>query len=583
MTIAVEQPDRNEVVSDPLPEAVEKNNSPVEVRSKIHSLLDRFEDEKLAGSETIKAYRDAVDRDSTLEGLKGFQQWITERWFKANKSLQDLQWKIDDAIQSGVMGENDREFLMTKLILSPDQDFIGQTDEIDRVLKDKIDRMKDDRKKYDKLQNYPLIKNTGFIKTDENTKIDIPDEKDFLKLTVPERRALLKQIEGALSKAEEYAEKHGQIESTELTGEYTKLLNKAERKNLLGEKSIQKFLDGFKKIDNIEKAHWIKELKNGNQLKRYKTLRNSIQKTFKGQALSCMEGLRDELGYSELLKAFGREQEKESNNMTIDYTNQLMAARHHKLVSRHTFNAFMADMKAQSFDKKREYFDQFENQMRHYALLRAQIDQINDPVIQNTLNKMYESDQNGFNEIQSVYRRLTGQAEGATPTGHAQKRSEKILSNVTSTIVRGGIVHLGKVLDKNQRRRYANKIIQFMSRKVTKNEDATNYQKKIQRSRLSQKQINGKAESITKTTTSPAYQQDTFKNKKGVHRVTLVGASKKAVEVFLRDSDFSAENDDLSLIFKNGETIVESDTQQKRTMAQYLKAKNEEEEESLVT
>ncbi len=458
---------------DELDQKVESNNALVEKRSKVHALLDNFEDKKFATNKTVQEYRKAVDADETLEGLQGFHQWVAEEWMKANFKLRKLQSDINEGIREKIMSDSDRAFLMENLILTDEHDFVGKSDEIENVLRKKISNMKKDREQYDKIANHDLVRNTGFLKTDKDVKIDVPDEKDFLKMTVPERRKMLKAAQDALPKAEKYAEKVGGIESEKLTKEYSDLLKKAQKDGLIGKKTAEKYIDGFKKIDLKEKKYWLAEMKNGHQLKRYKDLWGSIQKTLKGSPLKHMEEQREKMGYTQLFIEYGKVKEKEGKRLDGEYKGKLDEACRLKIISKETVRSFMKDsegMEKQDLNGKECYMKDFDNQMQRYKALRIQINQL-DKGKQIVLNKMYEDDKSGYTEINNKYKELTGQKE---PDKKTEKKEQKdLLADVTDLTVKRGIIKAQALLKQQGKEKQTNflRVIQ----NITKGEQSNKF------------------------------------------------------------------------------------------------------------
>ena len=495
----IEQREKSlESKSDALTEKVETNNGVAQERSKINALLGRFKDEKLATSKTVEAYKNAAEQDPTLKGLQGFYKWIDEQWDKANIDLKNVRMQIDAGIRDGFMSENDREFLMNNLILTDDHDFVGKSEKIKELLDGKMKRIKDDRKEYDELINHPLVKNTGFLKSDANTKIMIPNEKDFLKMEVPERRKLLEQAKKALPEAEKYAEKHGGAESEKLNKEYESLLNAARKEGVIGKATLEKYMDGFKKIDLAEKKDWMQELKNGNQLKRYKELWKNIRKTLKGSDLTRMEELRDQKGYTELFTEFGRLKEQESLKITKDYDEKLEQAYKGKVISKHTKQEFAKDIRNHDLEKKREYLDGFDQQMSRYRTLRTQINQLKDKRGQAMLNSMYETENNGFTEISSAYNRFKSNGLNVLGSGKTDP-----LADVRDISVKRGIMKANELLKaqgKEKQTAFLTRLKRMISGEQSESFDGSGFQKNLRKMRDDKKVREKSAEGVVRKT-----------------------------------------------------------------------------------
>lgn len=407
MSAAVEN-FRKQDVLDEADFEVESNNETAVLRGKIHTLLDTFGRQRLAKQETIDEYRKAADADKTIEGLEGFYQWISGKWQEAMSRLNGFHADISELAREGAAGESDRVFLVRELMLSGRHDFVGQINRIESVLQEKFERFRRDRKEYDELRRHKLVENTGFLKVDAQTKIQIPSEHDFLAMTVPERRSLLKKAKEALPESERYAEKAELEESGDLTKQYDELLRDARNnKKIIGKKTQDKFRDGFRRIDRSEKHEWIREF--GQQMERYEKLWKSIRGQLKGRALAHMESKRDFIGYTELFVEFGRTRDEESARVVNDYTGRLeiLFNCHPRVISLHTKNSFIRDIHSKDLSEQYQYAEKFEKQMERYFKLRADINEMPDKKSRAAIDFLYESDKHGYTEIRQRYLTLS--------------------------------------------------------------------------------------------------------------------------------------------------------------------------------
>ncbi len=411
--------------------------------------------------------------------------------YKHAKEQQDKAGTIlkylNDAIKSGVASENDRDFLLSKIIHEPE--FVSKFIQAETLIKDKIKRMEEDRSKYDVIVNSPLAKGKDFLQVDEYTKVKVPGEKEFLKMKVPERRKFLKKIEEDFKKAEKYAEKEGDIESQKMTKEYQGLLEKAKKEGIIGKETVKKYMEDFKKVNLNEKKYWMRELKSENQLKRYEDLWKDIRKTFKGSSLKKIEGLREKMGYTELFREFGSMKEKEGQNIEVRYEKKIAELLKKKIISKHTYVAFLQDIKSQSFDGKQRYLESFPMQMRRYEILRAKIDQIKNKGAKKTLDKMYDSLDNGFSQIESTYNRLSGSAEGNV-SSVAKSDADKELDTIENKEIKAAVKASMDKLDRTQKLTFTQKISNFFEGKTTQKEDPMTYQKNLYQAREKQRKLN---------------------------------------------------------------------------------------------
>lgn len=420
---------------DSLDLEVESNHEAAGVRTKINTLLDTFERQKLARPKMIAEYRQAAENDKSLEGLQEFYHWILGKWQDSMWRLNAFHAEFDRAIREGIAGENDREFLMKALILTDRWDFVGQTDQIADKLKEKLKDMKKRREEYDRFRHHKLVEYTGFLRVDAATKIDIPDEKKFLSLSVPDRRALLDKLREVLPKAKAYAEKTGTAESGDLVKQYDELLKDAQfKRRIIGSVTARKFREGFRVIDTRDKREWIGEFQN--QMKRYEDLWHKIRTTLKDEPLAKLEAQREEKGYTELFTAFGKAVEQESKTLCGCYDLELKKLHEEGVISVHTRNAFLREIRQKDFAEQKRYFSELPNQMQRYRELRANIKALPKKA-QAELEALYKSPDLGYQEIHQRYLELSGKVDVKPSDALNQKmqalqgiRRERVRKNV---------------------------------------------------------------------------------------------------------------------------------------------------------
>jgi hypothetical protein len=269
----------------------------------------------------------------------------------------------------------------------------------------------------------------------------------------------------------------------------------------MGEITIKKYLDGFKKIDNQEKAHWIKELKNGNQLRRYRELWGSIRSNLKGTNLEHMESLRDKMGWSQLFAEFGRVRAK--------------------------------------------------TQKESVRKTDPQNEDVKDPLAEKTDLPKDQS---------------------------RKKRVDKMLSSITNTTVKSNVIDINEELDPSAKKEYAKRIELYLSKKIDEKEDASSFEKSIAQARLNQQKAYKEDEGVTKITTDEEFEQNTFKDEKGVKRIARVGSTKQAIQAFNNETMLNPTKDELFIMARNGDKEIRMNTREMRTLAKVLKADAEEQE-----
>lgn len=536
-------------------ETVEKSNKLAEGRSKISALLADFERGNLVTGKTADEYRKAAENEENAEGLEGFYQWMEKQWVRANEQLDGMKIRIDEGVRKKIMSSGDYNFLMENLILKEGTDFIGQCDKIDEVLTEKIQRMEKDRKRYDKITNHPLAEGQKHLKTGENSRFELPDEKQFLKWTVPERRKFLEAAEKQIPEAEKYAEKSEKSGEKLLEKKYTKLLSTAREKKWIGKATEKKYLEDFKKQSGAEKARWVREMENGEQMDRYKKLWSKIRENLSGDALKEMEKKRETMGYSKLMEAFGIVLEKEKSSLDSDYEKKLEKAYGQGIVSRKTHKAFRENMKRQTLEGKKDYLKKFDEQMKKYTVLRVKISRINDKETRQSLESMYESEEAGFSEISARYQRVAARFEDGKSM---EKFNDKNLIEVSDIKVRKAIVKSGEKMGDNEKKGMLKRLTGYFESQQSEKIDASSFQKNLRQARErlggGKKNKSDKKLSLDETkNTGKTFVKKTISNEDGklakVSKVFLDDES--AVRSMVNETPMSKGRDRLTLLISS--------------------------------
>ncbi len=414
-----------------------------------------------------------ADNKENMELLKNMYKYSREHHNKASI----IDGYFEQAKRSGYMGTKDEKFLMSNIVHQPE--FVNQFSSAEKLIKDKINRMKEDREAYDRIANHKLVKNVGYLKIDENTKIDIPNEKKFLEMTVPERRELLKKLQEALPKAEEYAEKVGGEESQELEKEYKTHLDKAYTEDkIIGLKTYNKFWDGFQKIDNKEKKHCIKEF--SSQINRYGKLWKDVRGNLRGDELEQMESSRDKMGYTELFVKYG----ETKKGLDDKYEKNLEHFKEKGIIGEHVKNEFMSWVKDQDPKKKYDAIDKLHDkeggQMERYQKLWGDIEK--------NLSKDHRTfmeskrDGWGYTEMKNQYDQFI---RGENVSSGEGKNDP--LSVINSTAVKTAIIRTNMDLKKHgkeKRKTFLNRLQRMFSREHRDQFDATGFQSSLRDNRV---------------------------------------------------------------------------------------------------
>ena len=567
------------------------------IRHGIAQLLKDPYFQKTLDKEALKNYQDLVDKKGHVnpddtESLSRFYGFMKNQFEDVKKFKKKITDHVEQAIREKVITEKDRIFYKKKMkenVLSGKQIVTREIlKQAEKDILESLENRRKERKEYDDLVNSP-INQDGFLHIDKNDKIQIVDEQGYLGMSVPERRKWLKKIREALPKAKKYAEKQNGIESEKLEKEYKALLDEARKEGVIGLKTIRKFMDGFKKINLKEKEYWIQEMENGNQLKRYQDLWTDIRKTLKGPALKRMEGLRDKMGYTELLQEFGRFCEKESSRIVGEYEKKLENAYQQKVISKHTKLSFLQDIRNQPLKEQQQYLEDFDKEMERYETLRSKIDQLKDKRSQKVLNEMYESNEYGYSEIQAKYNRLTGQASDGQAS-LSQEKDRKILNSITNETIKEGIIEADEKLNKTQKKTFVERLTHYFSGKHAEEQDASDYQKKVQAARLEQEKelikdkIDETPESRVKIKTTPtdSFESRTYVGTEENKRVVRLDIdSRTAVQTFNNEALLNCDRDELSIMTWDGKNDIELEMREIRIMQKYLKENLESSQEDV--
>lgn len=443
----IEGNERMETQNNEVLDNVVTINRMKQFRQEIGLIADRSVRSRIISDESYRNYRQVVtgqeEHELSVEMLKGMRDFAKKHEDKAG----EIAVHIQRAKQEKVASDNDEKFLMSALILENEFTFAQNAAQIENVVAKKIENMKKDRKEYDDIANHKLVKNVGFIKTGENEKLEVPDEKKFLEMKVPERREFLKKAKEALPKAEEYAEKIGEAISFENVKEYKGLLDKAMKDKIIGVKTQQKFMDGFKKIDGKEQEYWIKEFPK--EMERYEKMWGEVRSTLQGDALSKIEGMIDEKGYSEIFTAFGSTCEKEKTRLDESYKNELGKFKEKGYVGEHSVNEYNAWMGKQELKDKYDALEKMHDgpggQMARYKKLNEDIENNLPGKAQKYLEG--KRDEWGYTEMNSQYQRFI-QGEKVPSESSVSRSTSDPLSIINSGATRAAIVETNLSLKK---------------------------------------------------------------------------------------------------------------------------------------
>ncbi|MFH0838332.1 MAG: hypothetical protein V1880_03655 [Patescibacteria group bacterium] len=456
--------------SDVLTRVLDRNRM-TQVRREIGMIADRSYHENLISDEAYEGYRELADGREEHE--VGAQMLESARNFAEQHEAKAIRIhkKIRTAVSQKIASEDDEEFLMEKLVIDNIR-FVEQSEEVEALIDQKLARMKKDKERYTALANHELIQDVGYLKIDSGTRIDFPGEDEFLELTVPERRELLKKLEDALPKAELYAKENGEEEDEELLVTYTEKLEGALEEGIIGQHTYNRFLNGFKKIDRKEKAYWDKEF--DAQMKRYRTLWTQIRGTLQDEALESMEGMIDHAGYTELFNKFGELKKSESARLSAGYAKELEEYRKEGVIGRHTVSQFVIWMNQQDLSGKYEAEEKLPGEMARYEDLWQKIEEL--PKKQQAFLRS-KIDIWGYSELNQQYAQFSG-----TESSQDGNESEQVLGQIRSSEIKEAMEETNEMLvgEKGGKRKTFIRILDKMFSRVNRDAfDATSFEAEL--------------------------------------------------------------------------------------------------------
>lgn len=587
--------------SDVLHRVLEKNRM-AQVRREIGIIADRSYDKKLISEEAYRGYREVAERKEShiisVSILKSTREFAEKHEEKAVR----IHRKIQLAVTKKIASEKDEEFLMEALV-AKNMKFVEQAGEIEALIDGKLERMRRDRERYDRLANHSAIRDTWCLRIDDNTQIDFPKEDLFLAMTVPERRELLDKIEAALSKAEGYTKERTETEESALTEKYVMKLDKAEEEGIIGRHTYDSFMNGFRKISREEKERWNQEF--DDQMERYRELWGQIRTTLRGEALKKMEGMVNTSGYTEIFSAFGSIRKTESDRLKTGYAKKLQEYRKEGIIGQCVIAQLTLQMGQQNLFDQYEAEKNLPGEILSYKKLWQKIGQL--PKKQQNFLRS-KIDDWSYDELEREYNRLTDNEES-----DENKAEKEAINQIRSGDVKEAITETDEILSEyggGQKRKTFINLLDKMFQGVNRDTfDATSFETEIRKKAMKINpemkhdlkgrgvddevdfdQIEEDTEVLERTGNANIRQDQGFieveSNVGGqMTRHTQVTINEgRGLERLLsedgknnyRNTEFGG-NDDLSLaVYTSGKTI-ELDLREVRSLRDYLKKKEENE------
>lgn len=433
------------------------NDSVIEVRSKIHALLDFFVEEGLATESTVDEYRAGAEADETLEGLVGFHHWIVEKRFMAIRAVKEIENEIELAMADEILSEDDRDELMSQLVLTDQVDFVGQAAAIQEAVHEELEAMRADREAFEALSENELIED-GVLAIGDGAEIEIPDAKGFLEMSIEERRAFLEKVSQLLPKAEGHKEHVERMESLKLEKEFFSLLSGVRDEGVIGFRAIQRFMGHFRKLDNETKSETIEAM--DDILEPYTELWEEIRETLEGRPLKRLENLLDLLDHKSLKSQFERTCDQECLKMDWEYSSKLAKAVSENVLPARVLAEWVAEMRHEGMEGKKEKLESLDEALEPYEEMRAEIDELEHAEWVREIEAMMHGGVCGLGEIQEKLEEFT-ESESEEEEG-PDEESLKILSKVRRDRVAESILETGEELEHDQKVKLVSRLEHYL-------------------------------------------------------------------------------------------------------------------------
>ncbi len=409
-------------------EALKNNNDLRQIRREIAIAAQKEADRKFISAASLHGYQvSQLEPHKNESFLKNMLGYVRKDYEQAQTVLKHLEGEIDTAIQARIASPNDKTFLLSRLILTGDHNLTEKAGEIEKVLHEKFGRMKNDVKAYQKILEDPLVRDAKLLK--------VPSMEAWMQKDAKTRRKEVGEWQKKLEEAQKKAAKNEAETSPQELKKYTDLLEGARAQKIIGQTTIQKFLDGFKKVDAKEKERWINEFPK--EMQRYEALWKDIRGTLQGKTLNAMESRRDAMGYGELRMAFEQAKEHEGHRLAFVYRQKLVVARDvEKIIGDHTYEAFMQapdGLLSQPLQARYQYLDQFDSQMTRYRRLWGEIRTLSEKD-----RDVFERNRHawGYTELKNAWE---AKRAGAPIQDPSVSEAEQALKQIENKSVREGI------------------------------------------------------------------------------------------------------------------------------------------------
>lgn len=426
----------------------------MEARRKITDIVHNQEFRKFLSEQTLNQYEEyvaaqkgavpkeqAANSTSTphadsLEGLLMMFDHLSKEWEAAKLRLMDIKSLLKTTLADRIANEADLDFLVENLILTGEYNLTQENAvRFKQVLVVKIENMRKDRKTYDELSKHRFTNNLQIKKLEASKGIQANKLDSFLKASLPERRAFLKELRDALLKEEALEayrernkEKMVRLYKQRLDGYY---FDASNPKGCIGEATYNAYANECEDLDLETLRIWHQELKNqmAPRVEFWKELRSALS----GPGLTMMESQMHKMGLGALKKLYPEVRKAESERLCSNYDKALLHYIADGTVGRHSaleFQTWIRNMPLTTQYQAEDRLEEWEG-MGKYKALRAKIKTLDEDQ-----RVIFELNMNewGYKECIKELGRL-----GITPP-EEPKSEEAIVKNIQDVGIREAIL-----------------------------------------------------------------------------------------------------------------------------------------------
>ncbi len=318
---------------------LDEHREVVKAREMIESLVNNPDLQKFISEETLKSYTtyleaqkgpvpkeaaansNNVPHADSLEGLLMMHTHLSRQWEAAKERLERIKQSLHSALEEKIANDADIDFLIDHLILTGKYDLTEKNAlKFEEVIGKKIERMRKNRNLYNKQSKNKFAGNIAIKSIEKTHKIKLNDETSFLKASVPERRAFLKEMKEALMKEEvqaAYNEKNKEKMVKLYIRKLSRKLSKGPGKGCIGEKTFKVFEKELNTLDLEGLKVWHEGF--NDEMAPREAFWKEVRATLKGKSLADMEEKIHHVGFGQMKEEFEKAKELESQRLCEEY------------------------------------------------------------------------------------------------------------------------------------------------------------------------------------------------------------------------------------------------------------------------